>query len=116
VNAKTKTVFIADDSEALRVRLVEALAEIPGLKIAGQAGDIDEAIQGIRATQPDIVVLDVHFPRGSGLAVLASVKTLNPPPVVLVLTNHNDAIYRWSASAAGAKAFIDTMRQHAQST
>ena len=62
-------VFIADDSPILRERLDAMLSELPGIKIVGQAGNVADAIETIRALHPDVVILDIRMPGGSGIGV-----------------------------------------------
>ena len=60
-------VFIADDSLIVREHLVTMLDELAGIEIVGQAGTVTEAISAIRNLQPDVVILDIRMPGGSGL-------------------------------------------------
>jgi DNA-binding NarL/FixJ family response regulator len=65
-------VFLVDDH---RLFLSGVVAELGGrFEIAGMASDVDEAVARIKATAPDVVLLDVHMPGGGGLAVLEAVK------------------------------------------
>ena len=66
------SVFLVDDH---RLFLSGVVAELGGrFEIAGMAGDVDEAVAQIKATKPDVVLLDVHMPGGGGLAVLEAIK------------------------------------------
>jgi DNA-binding NarL/FixJ family response regulator len=55
-------------------------------EIAGEAGDVDEAISGIRRAAPDVVLLDVHMPGGGGLAVMRAVHAEHPDVRFLALS------------------------------
>jgi two-component system response regulator DevR len=72
-NHKIK-VFIADDSLIVREHLVTMLDELAGIEIVGQAGTVTEAISAIRILQPDVVILDIRMPGGSGIDVLENIK------------------------------------------
>ena len=75
-------VFIADDSEVVCERLTTMLSELPGIEIIGQS------IESIRRLHPDVVILDIRMPGGSGIDVLEDIKKTNTAPVVIVLTNY----------------------------
>ncbi len=100
-------VFIADNSDLLRRRLVNLFSEFPGVDIVGEARDAREALRAIRATKPDVITLDIEMHGGSGIEVLQEVKREAPAPVVLMLTNQVLPPYRKRCAAAGADFFLD---------
>jgi DNA-binding NarL/FixJ family response regulator len=104
--AKLK-VFITDDSATVRERLVGMLAELTGITVVGQAQDATEALVAIRRTQPDVVILDVRLPGGSGVNVLRLLKKTEPAPKVIMLTSYSYPQYRCVCEAAGADFFFD---------
>ncbi|MCT2338535.1 response regulator transcription factor [Corynebacterium sp. p3-SID1056] len=67
-------VFLVDDHSVFRAGVRAELAE--KVEIVGEAGTVAEAIEGIRETAPDVVLLDVHMPDGGGLAVLRAVQKM----------------------------------------
>jgi DNA-binding NarL/FixJ family response regulator len=68
-------VFLVDDH---RLFLSGVRAELAGrVDIVGEAVDVESAVEGIRATSPEVVLLDVHLPGGGGRAVIESVR----PPI-----------------------------------
>lgn len=103
-------IFIVDDSQALRDRLVSMLSEVEGIEVVGQAGNAAEAISGIRRLRPRAVVLDIQMPGGSGIEVLRTIKREAPPTVVVMLTNHTLAQYREKCMELGADYFLDKTR------
>jgi len=100
-------VFIADDSEVVCERLTALLSELPGIEIIGQAQNVPESIESIRALHPDIVILDIRMPGGSGIDVLEHIKKTNAAPVVIILTNYPYPQYRKKCMALGAEYFFD---------
>lgn len=100
-------VFIADDSQLVQVRLVMLLGELAGVEVVGQALTAPAAIAGIRHLQPDVVLLDIHMPGGSGIDVLRSIKNSPLAPVVIVLTNYPYPAYRERCLRLGADFFFD---------
>jgi DNA-binding NarL/FixJ family response regulator len=103
-------VFIVDDSQALRERLVSMFAEIEGVEVLGQARNVAEALEGVRALRPGVVILDIQMPGGSGIDVLREIKQAADPPVVLMLTNHAFPQYRRKCMELGADYFLDKTR------
>jgi DNA-binding NarL/FixJ family response regulator len=99
--------FIADDNKAFRKRLASVLAGIEGIEIAGQAGEVSEAIKSIDRTAPDVIILDIHMPGGSGLDILKTVKSTLHPPLVMMLTVGPGTEYREKCLAMGADYFFE---------
>ncbi|MBI1881603.1 MAG: response regulator transcription factor [Chloroflexi bacterium] len=100
-------VFIADDSLVVREHLVTMLDELAGIEIVGQAENVAEAISGIRNLQPDVVILDIRMPDGSGIDVLQNIKQDRAAPMVIILTNYPYPGYRQKCLDAGADFFLD---------
>ena len=100
-------VFIADDSLIVREHLVTMLDELAGIEIVGQAGTVTEAISAIRNLQPDVVILDIRMPGGSGIDVLENIKQNGSALMVIVLTNYPYPGYRQKCMQAGADFFLD---------
>lgn len=101
------TVFIADDSLVVRERLVTMLNELAGTEVVGQAGNVATAISAIRKLKPDVVILDLLMPGGSGIDVLQNIKRASAAPVVIILTNYPFPGYRQKCLQAGADFFLD---------
>lgn len=99
-------VLIVDDSKALRERLVEMLSQVTGLEIVGQAKNGAEASQALSALAPNLVVLDLQMPDGSGIELLSSAKQNHPDLKVIIFTNHPEAQYRQRCAALGADFFL----------
>ncbi len=82
------SVFLVDDSALVREKLVALLTLQPQIEISGEAEDVPQAIAAIAALRPDVVILDLSIPGGSGLDVLRAVKASAPATVVIVMTMH----------------------------
>lgn len=104
--ASLPRVFLADDSALSRRRVAEILTA-KGMEIAGQASTPELAVSGILASQPDAVVLDVQFEKGTGMQVLKSVRTATQDIPFIIFSNHADPAYRARYLAAGAACFLD---------
>lgn len=105
-------VLIADDSAAVANRLAELLAEeVPGAQLIGLARNVSEAISGVQSTSPDVLILDLQMPDGSGLAVLRAVRRGHPRLQVLVCTNYPAPKYREECLNSGANFFLDKSKE-----
>ena len=100
-------VFLADDSAPVRERILQILAEIPDVDVVGHAEDSLAARLLITALQPDVVILDINMPGGSGIEVLHEIKQQSPSPKVIMLTNYSQPQYRRKCLDAGADHFFD---------
>ncbi len=100
-------IFIADDSELLRVRLVNMLSEIEGIEIIGQAQDSLGAIESIEKLNPHVVILDIRMPQKNGIKVLEAIKKSNQPPKVIIFTNYPYPQYRKRCMDLGADFFFN---------
>jgi len=101
-------VVIVDDSAAVRERLIIMISDLPGLEISGQAEDAQEGIRLIRELKPDVVLLDIRMPEGSGFDVLACIQNdVRPKPCVIVLTNYPYPQYQKKCLENGADYFFD---------
>jgi len=99
-------VFLADDSELIRTR-VAAMLGVPAMTIVGQAQTPQASIDGILATQPDVVVLDVQLEGGSGLQVLRAIHPCEPGIAFVVFSNNSAPAYRERYLREGAVRFLD---------
>ncbi len=105
--AKRIRVFIADDSATVRDRLAALLSDMPEVDIVGQAQDAAEVIVAIERLRPDVVILDIRMPAGSGIGVLRSLHTRLDRPKFIMLTNYPFLQYRRACLEAGASYFFD---------
>src|SRR5215467_10265610 len=99
--------LIADDSELIVDRLIASLEAIKGVEVVDRAGTVEEASEAVRTLRPDVVILDMRMPGGSGLDVLGSMKKDQVSCVVIVLTNFANPQYRKKCLASGANFFLD---------
>jgi DNA-binding NarL/FixJ family response regulator len=97
-------VFVVDDHELFRSGVRSELQA--GFDIVGDAGTVDEAVSGIRATRPDVVLLDVHLPDGGGRAVIGAVRGELPEVRFLALSVSDAAEDVIGVIRAGARGYV----------
>ena len=97
---------MADDSALIRSR-VAAMLGVNEMTVVGQAETPQESIDGILATAPDVVVLDVQLDGGSGLQVLRAVRRAAPQIAFVVFSNNAGPAYRKRYLREGAARFLD---------
>src|SRR3954470_15910442 len=100
-------VLVADDSPAIRERLISLLGELPHVEVVGECGGAREALESIRKLRPSAVVLDISMPGGGGIHVLEKVKKEEQSPIVIMLTNFAHEAYRRHCAELGADYFFD---------
>ena len=106
-------VFLAEDSALIRDRVAAMLAA-EALDVVGQAESASDSIAGIRAAQPDVVVLDVQLAGGSGLEVLRAVRATDPDVAFVVFTLNAAPAYRRRYLEEGAGRFLDKAAEFGQ--
>ncbi|MFP4268715.1 MAG: response regulator transcription factor [Spirochaetaceae bacterium] len=100
-------ILLADDSLLIRENLINLISRIEGVEEISEAEDVPRAIAHIKANPPDVVILDLHMPSGSGLDVLSYIKERNIDVKVIVLTNYATEYYRDKFLKQGAQYFFD---------
>jgi DNA-binding NarL/FixJ family response regulator len=99
-------VVLADDHTLVRSGIRRILEAQPGFAVVGEAADGAEALALVRATRPDVVVLDLNMPGTGGLDVLPALKSAHPSLKVIVVTMHAGREYVARAMKGGADAYL----------
>ncbi|MBD3547089.1 response regulator [Streptomyces sp. JV180] len=100
------TVFLLDDHEVVRRGVHELLASEPDIEVVGEAGTAVDALVRIPATRPDVAVLDVRLPDGSGVEVCREVRSQDENIKCLMLTSFADDEALFDAIMAGASGYV----------
>jgi len=100
-------IVIVDDSVVIRLRLMRLLSGLDGIEIVGQADDVPAAKELVKKLKPDVAILDIRMPSGSGADLLQELKQLKPSPTVIMLTNYPYPENRKKCMALGADFFFD---------
>ena len=104
--AERVRVFLVDDHEVVRRGVAEVLEDDPGISVVGEAGTVAEALARVPAVRPDVAVLDMRLPDGTGDALCRELRARLPGLSCLVLTSYADQEARDAALAAGAAGFL----------
>ena len=104
--ARTLRLLVVDDHEVVRQGLVALLDRRPGFQVVAEAGTVEEAIAQARLHQPDIVVMDVRLPDGSGVEACREIRAELPATRVIMLTSFPDDEAVLSAIVAGAAGYL----------
>jgi DNA-binding NarL/FixJ family response regulator len=101
-----KRVVVVDDSPLIRDRVTSMCSEIPEVEVVGIAENALDGTSVVRKENPDLVILDIRIPLGSGFDVLRNIGKSNPDTSVIILTNFPFQQYREKAMELGAAAFL----------
>jgi len=103
---RTLRLLVVDDHEVVRQGLVALLDRRPGFQVVAQAGTVEESIAQARLHQPDIVVMDVRLPDGSGVEACREIRAELPATRVIMLTSFPDDEAVLSDIVAGASGYL----------
>ena len=99
-------VFLADDHPIVRAGIREALKEIPGVEVVGEASDGREALDQVKIALPDVVFMDISMPGLNGLEATERIIKALPEVRVIILSRHENEEYYWRALRVGASGYL----------
>lgn len=99
-------VYLVDDHPLVREWLTTLINQLSDLKVCGEASSADKALDGIRAENPDVAIVDLALPEGSGLTLIKNIKAEKPETAVIVLSMHDERFYAERAFRAGARGYV----------
>src|SRR3954454_15547877 len=103
---KQLRLLVVDDHEVVRQGLVAMLSRRPNFQVVAEAGTVAEAIDAAHRFQPDLVVMDVRLPDGSGIEACREIRAEMPQTRVVILTSYPDEEAVFSAIVAGASGYL----------
>jgi DNA-binding NarL/FixJ family response regulator len=99
-------VMLADDHPIVRAGIREALKELPGVDVVGEASDGRAAIELVKTTHPDVVFMDISMPGLNGLEATERIIKTFPKVRVVILSRHDNQEYYWRALRMGASGYL----------
>jgi len=102
----TIRVFLLDDHELVRTGLRSLLEGAGDIAVVGEAATVAEALARIPPIHPDVAILDVRLPDGSGVEVCREIRSQIPEIVCLMLTSYADDEALFAAIMAGASGYV----------
>jgi DNA-binding NarL/FixJ family response regulator len=100
------TLLIVDDHEVVRQGLASMLDRRPGFQVVAEAGTVAEAMDMARRFRPELVVMDVRLPDGSGVEACRDIRAEFPETRVVMLTSYPDEEAVIAAIIAGASGYL----------
>jgi len=104
--ARPLRLLVVDDHEVVREGLVSMLARRPKFQVVAEAGTAADSIELARKFKPDLVIMDVRLPDGSGIEACREIRAEMPETKVVILTSYPDEEAVFSAIIAGASGYL----------
>jgi len=99
-------ILIVDDHDIVRKGLAMLVSRQEDLSVVAEAGTVAEAVEKARASEPDVVVMDIRLPDGSGVEACRDIRDENGDVKVLMLTSHSDEEAVMGSIIAGASGYL----------
>jgi two-component system response regulator DevR len=99
-------VFLVDDHELVRRGIADVIEREGDMVVVGEAGTVRSAVPRVNATSPDVVVLDVRLPDGTGVDACREIRSEHPALPCLMLTAFEDEATEEAALLAGAQGWL----------
>ncbi|MDI3269253.1 MAG: response regulator transcription factor [Bacillota bacterium] len=106
MDAKKIRVLLVDDHEVVRLGLKSILDRTPQIQVVGEAGAVAEAVEKAASLHPDVVVMDVRLPDGSGVDACREIRQERPQTQVIMLTSYPDDEALFASITAGAAGYF----------
>jgi two-component system, NarL family, response regulator DevR len=99
-------VMLVDDHEIVRHGLKSFLERRENMQVVAEAGSVAEAVEAAALAQPDVIVMDVRLPDGTGIEACRDIRAARPETRVLMLTSYADDEAVYAAIIAGAAGYL----------
>ncbi|HYM16450.1 MAG TPA: response regulator transcription factor [Dehalococcoidia bacterium] len=100
------SILIVDDHEVVREGLRALLNRREGFRVVGEAGTVAQAIEDAARHKPDVIVMDVRLPDGSGIEACREIRQVRPETKVIMLTSYADEDAVFASILAGAAGYL----------
>jgi DNA-binding NarL/FixJ family response regulator len=99
-------ILLVDDHDVVREGLRALLSRREGFDVVSQAGTVAESISEAKRTKPDVIVMDVRLPDGSGIEACREIREAMPETKVIILTSYADDEAVFASILAGASGYV----------
>ncbi len=99
-------ILLVDDHEVVRLGLRALLERHPQFEVVAEAGTARDAIEQVEQYSPDVVVMDIRLPGGSGIEACEEISENHPNTKVIMLTSYAEDEMLFSAIRAGASGYV----------
>jgi two-component system, NarL family, response regulator DevR len=99
-------ILLCDDHEVVREGLRGLIGRQEGMTVVGEAGTVAEAIAAAARAKPDVVIMDVRLPDGSGVEACRAIRDATPETQVIMLTSYADDEALFASIIAGASGYL----------
>ena len=106
MTAPKTRVLICDDHEVVREGLRTLLSRQQDIAVIGEAGTMQDAIETAAKAKPDVVIMDVRLPDGSGVEACRAIREARPETHVIMLTSYADDEALFASIVAGASGYL----------
>lgn len=100
------TVLLVDDHEVVRVGIRTLLDEQPGIRVVGEAGNVQDAVAEAARLAPDVILMDIRLPDGNGVEACRTIRSAQPNCRVVMLTAYADDDALMTSVMAGACGYL----------
>jgi two-component system response regulator DevR len=106
MTAEKTRILLCDDHEVVREGLRVLIARQEAMSVVGEAGTVAEAIEAAARSKPDVVIMDVRLPDGSGIEACRAIRETRPETKVIMLTSYADDDALFASIIAGASGYL----------
>lgn len=99
-------VLICDDHDVVREGLRALISRQDGMSVVGEAGNVADAVKSAERSKPDVVIMDVRLPDGSGVEACRAIREARPETKVIMLTSYADDEALFASIIAGAAGYL----------
>jgi two-component system invasion response regulator UvrY len=99
-------IVLADDNKGFLEACTAAINSEPGLEVVANTTDAEQVVDLVSRVNPDLLILDIHFPGASGISLAREISKLVNPPRILAFSQYQDVDHVRGMLDAGATGFV----------